>query len=259
MTITFDGPPEPRASDLASQLASIPEYVQHGASLALELALHAAEVVRIQSEVRHGRGHLVPLTRTQRMQRAFYLAGLADITSLDPWVRRDGAPMQCPDGFYLLKDYNGGKDPTAPDPFDRWSKRGSTFVNRTSDCIGGAAWIGGWDRYQPVRFSHIYSGWINTDSMRKDAAGPAKCFARIATPEPGCYVVCGSGSPGHKIGHIGTVVGGCDDFDRKERASWQALEVVDVASRSPRRANMLTTGKGWFGADAWFIVPVMKP
>lgn len=248
-------------ADLAAQLAAIPEYVQHGASLALELALHAAEVARIQATLpgRHGRGLVLPLTAKQRIQRALYVAQLAETLWLDPWARRTGAPGKCPDGFYLLKDHNGGKDPTAADPFDRWSKDGSTFVNRTADCIGGAAWIGGWDRYQPIRFAHIYGGWINTDSMRLDAKGPAKCFAKLDAPAPGCYVVCGSGSPGHKIGHIGTVISVPDGFDRKAREAWDALEVVDIAARTPRPANALTTGRGWFGADAWFIVPTMKP
>lgn len=188
-----------------------------------------------------------------------YLAQLADITTLDEHVRVKGAPLRCPDIFYLLKEHNGGKDPTAPDPADRWKKDGSEFENRTADCIGGAAWIGGWDRYQPIRFAHIYSGWINTDSMRQDAGGPQKCFVRIDNPEPGCYVVAGSGSPGHKIGHIGTVVGGCEGFERNKRESWEALEVVDIASRTPRRANMITMGKGWYGCDSWFIRSVMKP
>jgi hypothetical protein len=110
-----------------------------------------------------------------------------------------------------------------------------------------------------VRFAHLYGGWINTDSMRMDAGGKAKCFQKLDAPEPGCYVVCASGSPGHKIGHIGTVVGGCDGFVRTEREAWQRLEVVDIASRGARRANQLTTGRGWFGADAWFVVPTMKP
>lgn len=210
------------------------------------------------------RGVVVPLTAQQRLQRAFYLAQMADLSTLDSFVRRDGAPQKCPDIFYLLKDHNGGKDPTAADPADRWSnpptvEHPTPQVNRTCDCIGGAAWIGGWDRYQPIRFAHIYGGWINTDSMRMDADGPMKCFIRLAAPEPGCYVVCASGSPGHAVGHIGTVVGGCDGFVRAEREAWEKLEVVDVASRTPKRANAMTTARGWFGADAWFIRSVMKP
>lgn len=215
------------------------------------------------------RGTVLPLTAQQRVARALYLAKLADKTTLDQWARVDSAPLRCPDIYYRLNGkedglpaYNGGKDPTAPDPADRWQRPGKDFVNRTCDCIGAAAWIGGWDRYQPIRFAHVkdYEGWVNTDSMRIDARGAMKCFVRMSAPDLGCYVVCATGSPGHpKAGHIGTVVGGCDGFDAKERACWDALEVVDVASRTPRPANQLTTGRGWYGCDSWFIVPVMKP
>jgi hypothetical protein len=203
------------------------------------------------------RGNVVPLTAEQRVQRALYLIGCTTLDTLDEHVRKAGAPQTCPDGYYLLKDHNGGKDPTAPDPFDRWTKPGGTQVNRTADCIGGASWIGGWDRYQPQRFAHIYNGWINTDSMRQDAGGRAWCFRRLKDPEPGCYVVCASGSPGHRVGHIGTVIAVPADWDRTMRASWLDLKVVDVASRGAKKANDLTTGRGWFGADAWFIVSTM--
>jgi hypothetical protein len=205
------------------------------------------------------RGNVVALTAAQRVARARYLIGCGTIDSLDEHVRKTGAPVTCPYGYYLLKEHNGGKDPTAPDPFDRWRKPDSDHVNRTADCIGGAAWIGGWDRYQPVRFAHIYSGWINTDSMRMDAGGKARCFRRLERPEPGCYVVCASGSPGHKVGHIGTVLAVPDGWDRKERDAWLALKVVDVAGRGAKKANDLTTGRGWYGADAWFVVSTMTP
>lgn len=205
------------------------------------------------------RGTVLPLTAHQRLQRALYLAGRVELAALDPFVRRETAPAKCPDIYYLLKDHNGGKDPTALDPADRWSKPGSAFVNRTCDCIGGAAWIGGWDRYQPIRFSHLYEGWINTDSMRLDAGGKALCFEKLDAPELGCYVVCASGSPGHAVGHIGTVVGIPDGWDRADRNAWIALEVVDVAKRDPHPANRTTTGRSWFGADAWFIRPIMTP
>lgn len=252
---------KPESLDIVAELASIPEYVEHGASLALELALHAFERTRIAAMTFHGRGNVVPLLRTQRVRRALYLAGLCTIDDLDPYVRRDGAEKHCPDIFYRLKDYNGGKDPTAAHPADVWyetDKQGVRHERRTGDCISAAAWIGGWDRYQPQRFG-FYSGWINTDSMRMDAAGPAKCFARIHSPESGCYVVAGSGSRGHAIGHIGTIIGGCDDFDASKLECWQALEVVDIASRGKRPANQLTTGRGWYDCDAYFVVPVMKP
>lgn len=205
------------------------------------------------------RGNVVSLTPEQRLQRALYLVGCATLDSLDEHVRKDSAPQACPDGYYLLKTHNGGKDPTAPDPFDRWTKPGGTNVNRTADCIGGASWIGGWDRYQPGRFAHIYDGWINTDSMRMDAGGPARCFRRLHDPEPGCYVVCASGSRGHKIGHIGTVLNVPSDWDPTMRASWVDMRVADVASRGARKANALTTALGWFNAEAWFVVSTMEP
>lgn len=205
------------------------------------------------------RGYLVPLTAAQRLARGRYLAQQLAITELDVYVRKDGVPSTCPDGYYLLSDHNGGKDPTAPDPFDRWSNAGSTFVNRTADCIGGAAWIGGFDRYQPKRFAHIYSGWINTDSMIQDARGPAKCFRALVAPEPGCFVVCASGSAGRSIGHIGTVLEVPAEWDASQKACWEALVVIDVASRTPDKANRLTTGRGWFGANALFAVSIMTP
>jgi hypothetical protein len=205
------------------------------------------------------RGIVVPLTAQQRVQRMLYLAKLADIDSLDPAVRRDGAPKRCPEIYYLLKDHNGGKDPTAPDPADRWRKDGAPFENRTADCIGGASWCGGFDRYQPIRFAHLYGGWINTDSMRMDAGGPAKCFTRLSAPEPGCFVVFASGAGGHAVGHIGSVIAVPAGWDEKDPMSWQHLEVVDVAARTPRPANQLTTGLGWYGKDPWFIRSIMQP
>jgi hypothetical protein len=210
------------------------------------------------------RGVVLPLTQQQRVQRMLYLAGLCEVQALDPHVRWTGAPKQkCPDIFYLLRDHNGGKDPTAADPADRWSKEGSTFTNRTADCIGGAAWCGGFDRYQPVRFAHRYSGWINTDSMRMDANVEMKCFIRLSIPEPGCFVVYASDpqgkTHGKPVGHIGCVIATPAEWDEKSRESWADLEVVDVASRSPRPANQLTTGLGWYGKNAWFVRSVMKP
>lgn len=189
------------------------------------------------------RGKVLGLTLEQVAARARYLAGPSCVT-----------------GYYLLKDHNGGKDPTAPDPFDRWSKRGSRHVNITADCIGGAAWCGGFDRYQPVRFAHLYGGWINTDSMLMDARGPAKCFVDLGRPEPGCFVVCRSGTPGHAIGHIGTVVSVPAEWDPQVRECWDALGVVDVASTGAgKRANTLRTGRGWFGTGAGFVRSIMAP
>jgi hypothetical protein len=208
------------------------------------------------------RGLVLPLTQAQRVARMRYLAKLAPFGSLDRFVRRpDGVDdfTMCPDIYYLLKTHNGGTDPTAPDPGTRWSKPGSTFVNITSDCIGGAAWCGGFDRFQRERFAHIYGGWINTNSMRMDAARDMRCFIRLAAPEPGCFVVFASGGGGHAIGHIGGVIEVPDGWNANDRASWDALQVVDVAARTPRPANKLTTGRTWWNTDAWFIRSIMMP
>lgn len=205
------------------------------------------------------RGKVVPLTAYQRIQRALYLAGKADADALDDYII--GAGPRCAIGYYLLHEHNGGKDPTAPDPFDRWAKQPGATVNRTADCIGGAAWCGGFDRWQEKRFAHLYAGWINTDSMLLDARGPAKCFLELSRPEPGCFVVCATGSPGHeKCGHIGTVVGVPLEWDATVRECWQALGVVDVASTGAgQRANTLRTGAGWFDTRAGFVVSTMTP
>lgn len=205
------------------------------------------------------RGLVCGLSLKQVAQRARYLAGLATIDTLDWYVRKEDAPLECPVGYYKLKDFNGGKDPTAPDPFARWSKPGSDHVNRTADCIGAAAWCGGFDRYQPKRFAHVYKGWINTDAMLIDARDKAKCFELIDRPMVGCFVVCASGSPGHEVGHIGTVVSTPAEWDRRERECWKALGVVDVASTGAgKRANTLRTGIGWYGANASFVISTMR-
>lgn len=206
------------------------------------------------------RGSIVSLTADQRVARALYLAGKQTVHALDEHVNlRTDTPERCPNIYYLLKDHNGGKDPTATDPADRWTSPGGTNVNRTCDCIGGASWCGGFDRYQPARFAHLYSGWINTDSMLLDALGPAKCFAALDRPEPGCFVVCASGSRGHKIGHIGTVVSVPAEWDASKLECWLAVGVVDVASRTPARANQLSTARGWFGTGAQWVVSRMTP
>jgi len=218
------------------------------------------------------RGRVVPLTTDQIITRALYLAGKATLGQLDEHVRKEpmelrsmgytfapGSPgwALCPDLFYLLKDHNGGKDPTAPDPADRWSSPGSAFVNRTADCVGGASWCSGFDRYQPERFAHLYDGWINTNSSRIDAGGPKRCFERVHRPEPGTMIVCASGSPGHAVGHVGIVVAyhGAE-WDPTVLELWDLIDVVDVAARGGR-ANKQTTGRGWSKADGWFLRSTM--
>lgn len=247
------------------------------------------------------RGAVVQLTAEQRVARLLYLAGKAPLSTLDPFVlenlpsaydmirmgyesdvlvvarameldgHRDEArgyvvayadQIYCPAIYYLLTEHNGGKSPSSPDPADRWSNPGSTFINRTCDCSGGQSWAGGFDRFQPKRMhpSIGYSGWFNTDSKIMDARGPQTCFMRLDRPEPGCIIVCKSGSPGHKIGHEGGVVSVPAEWDRRERECWQAIGVVDVAALgSGVRANTLRTGRGWYGTSAEFLRPIMQP
>jgi hypothetical protein len=206
------------------------------------------------------RGLVVPLSAAQRVLRARYLAGLVHVSDLDVYVRKDNAPSFCPDLYYLLKDHNGGKDPTAPDPADRWTKEGSKFLNRTADCIVGAAWCGGFDRWQPKRFTLTgWDGWINTDAMLLDATGPQKCFRTLDRPLPGCFVVCASGSYEHKVGHIGTVVEVPAEWDATKRECWEAVKVVDVAARTPERANQVTTARGWWLANSKWVMSTMTP
>ncbi len=223
------------------------------------------------------RGLVVPLTALERRERLLYLAGESRLDKLTH-VQKDPAtlvalggystdhgdlitPVKCPTIYYLLKDHNGGTDPTAPDPASRWRKpktveQPDPILNRTCDCIGGQAWVGGFDRYQPKRFSHIYDGWINTDSMRMDAGGPKKCFKRLAVPEVGCFVVFASGAGGHKVGHIGGIVSVPAEWDPTVRECWQALGVIDVAGRVGR-ANVRGNGLTWYAKNAWFIVSTM--
>jgi hypothetical protein len=221
------------------------------------------------------RGLVIPLTPEQVVTRALYLAGERTIHDLDEHVLlRTDTPEYCPVIFYRLNGkhdglpaYNGGKDPRATDPADRWTKPGKTFVNVTCDCMGGAAWCAGFDRYQPKRMpaSIGYGGWYNTDSMLLDARGPARCFIELAKPEPGTMITCASGTPGHEVGHVGTVVGyRLAEWDPTSRECWEAIEVVDIAARRdrrgmPARANMRTTGRGWFGTGAGFLRSVMMP
>lgn len=220
------------------------------------------------------RGTVVHLTADQRRTRMLWLVGEATADTLDPFVDVDRRlalvgkvtgytikpdyETKCCDGFYLLKDHNGGKDPTAIDPFDRWNKPGETFINRTADCIGGMTWCGGFDRYQPQRFSHLYDGWINTDSMIEDAHGPRKCFHVLDRPEPGCFVVFASGSAGHAIGHIGGITDVPTDWEPHAVECWRGLGVVDMAARTGR-GNRRGDPMTWYYAGGVFVVSTMQP
>jgi hypothetical protein len=206
------------------------------------------------------RGAVVHLTPDQVVNRALYLAGERALWDLDEHVRKrdrilDGEP-ECPVIYYRLEGHNGGTDPFAPDCASHWQSAGGNN-NVTSDCVGGAAWCSGFDRYQPERFAHIYSGWINTDSMLMDARGPGKCFEDVGRPELGTMIVCRSGTRGHTIGHVGIVVGyKLAEWNPDDVACWEAIDVVDVAARAGR-ANRRTTGRGWYGTGAGFLRQTM--
>lgn len=209
------------------------------------------------------RGAVVYLTPDQVVNRALYLAGERSLWDLDEHVRkRDrilAGETECPVIYYRLEGHNGGTDPFAPDCASHWSNPGSTFENVTSDCVGGAAWCSGFDRYQPERqpASIGYGGWFNTDSMLMDARGPRGCFEDLGRPELGTMIVCRSGTRGHVIGHVGIVVGyKLAEWNPDDVACWEAIEVVDVAARSGR-ANRRTTGRGWYGTDAGFLRQTM--
>jgi hypothetical protein len=245
------------------------------------------------------RGLVVPLTSDQRVARLRYLAGKVPLGALDTFVLEnlpsatdmlrngyqgdaltiarglelDGHHHEargylvahadsiwCPPIFYLLEQHNGGKNPLAADPADRWIKPGGINVNRTCDCSGAQAWAHGFDRYQPVRAAHVYQGWLNTDSKMIDASGPRRCFEPVDRPEPGTIIVCMSGSRGHRIGHEGGVVAyNGVEWDPERLECWDLIDVVDVAALGPQRANTQRTGRGWWKTGAMFLRPIMQP
>lgn len=181
------------------------------------------------------RGIVLGLTLPQVAERAKRLGDPANVT-----------------GFYLLKEHNGGKDPTAPDPFDRWTFQdhdGNDHTAATADCIGGALWNTGADRYQPVRFPY-YDGWINTDSMLDDVFGKRQCFVPLDYPEPGCFAVARTGAPGFRLcGHIITAHTVPPDFEIDRLDSWKALMGCDVASMGyAKRANTTHDLTWWYAA-----------
>lgn len=227
------------------------------------------------------RGLVLPLTADERVMRLRYLAGEVPLSALDAHVRKDPLELRalggydlttqplirCPTLFYRMHveldgqdvAVNGGTDPCAPDPATRWHFPGSANLNRTCDCVGAQAWVGGWDRKQRVRFAHIYEGDINTNSMRIDAGGPKKCFVRLDRPEPGDMIAYASGAAGRKVGHVvGIVAYHGVEFDPDERECWERIDIVEVAGYEGR-ANRRRNAAHMFGTDAWFIRSIMAP
>lgn len=216
------------------------------------------------------RGRVITLTTQQRINRALYAARKIDKRKLDDYIRESAAEW-CATIYYLLEGYNGGKDPTAIDSADRWSKPGSAFVNRTCDCSGFDAWAHGFDRYQSVRFGHIYSGWINTDSKIYDVDGPAKCFRVVGArsgnphgrPVPGSIVTYESYTHnGRKVyGHEGTVVdyrGDLEKWDPHNAECWKLIDVVDCAKQDPNPAITMHDGLWWHGKNTRFVESIMR-
>lgn len=249
-TDTLDEATKAAIAALEEQVA----FVKH------ELALARASTAKMS------RGRKLPLTADERRTRMLWLAGEVTIDQLDNAIDKDGSRVQtingyehapgheirCAVAFYLLKEHNGGKDPTAIDPFDRWRKPDSLQVNRTADCAA-IQWTQGNDRYQPdVR---VYGGWLNTDSIIIDATGKQQVYKAVPKPARGGLVVCASGSRGHAIGHVGGTPDGDDQFDYNDRRCWERLGVIDIASRGINRANRRSTALGWFATNAIFVVP----
>lgn len=217
------------------------------------------------------RGLVVPLTPEQRRNRALYLAGELPIEALDVFVRKEHAPTFCPLLYYRLEYPNGGVDPTAPDPAARWSKPGSSFINRTLDCFAAACWCAGFDRVQPVRARHVWDGHLNCDSMLLEALGAGRCFEIRPVPERGDMVVYASedyndDGERDRVGHIETMVEVPAQWDPKNPACWAAIQTVGARGRQKGRANKRYNGSAFFGVDAHgvakeakFVRSIMKP
>ena len=207
------------------------------------------------------RGLIVYLTPEQRVTRMKFMARLTTMSTLDEFVpKSENINERCPSVFYRLKDNNGGKNPQAPNHGTVWYQIGTNGKKQrrlTSDCVGGMAWCCGFDRYQPDRFSHIYGGWINTDSMLIDARGPAKCFQLLDRPEPGCLIVFGSGTGKHKVGHAGGIIEVPAEWDPSVKTCWDALVIADQASRGSRPGNDISK-MDWMPLKPSFLRPVIS-
>jgi len=127
-----------------------------------------------------------------------------------------------------LPGQSGGFDPRNPDCGSHWELKGRTVV--TSDCVGWYCWVRGVDRFQPVRFAHLYGGWQNTDSIIQDATGPQRCWRRLERPVKGCAVVYPStflGKVRLRMGHIACVTDVPAEFAPETTEWWKAVRVVD--------------------------------
>lgn len=197
------------------------------------------------------RGLVLPLTLDQIADRAVRL-GSPDFVSI----------------YYRMDMHQGGTDPTAPDPADRWQHQGDDGKMHeaiTAECIAGAVWCGGFDRVQRVRMAHVYEGDINCNSMVIEATKFGRCFKVLPKPVRGCFLVAPTGAPGFEsCGHIITLhtVPEPDAFDIDDIKCWEATLGTDIASRGPHRANTTHDATWWFRArhhGAIFVVSTMQP
>jgi hypothetical protein len=88
----------------------------------------------------------------------------------------------------------GGLDPNSPSPAD----------DHACDCSGFICWC--FSIARRVSFEPYYSfnrGWVNTDSIVRDAMTSGALFTRISEPLPGAVIVYPSRNG--RYGHIGIV------------------------------------------------------
>ncbi len=198
------------------------------------------------------RGVVLNLTPEEVAARARYLAS-----------------SRCAHIYYRLEYPNGGTDPSAVDPAARWRANPQGQINVTADCIAGAAWCGGWDRFQPIRGAHVWEGRFNCDSIRIEVSQYGKCFERLERPEPGAMLVYGSvdydrAGDRDRVGHVGTIMEVPLEWDEIEPSCWSLLTVCEIGSGGTR-ANRVTSGIKWFGKDrrgipldTWFVRSIMR-
>lgn len=153
---------------------------------------------------------------------------------------------------YHLAHPNGGTDPYR-NPHD--PETGGC------DCIGFAVNCAGFDRYQPGKFP-LYTGYINTDSMVKEATSPVvtwdygakkgtkrvgrQWFTVLEKPEPGCFIVAASYRrklpyPKRVIGHIGVV----DDCSEWAAQGLAGITVIHCSSSNAKRPGNIWRSAVW--------------
>jgi hypothetical protein len=146
----------------------------------------------------------------------------------------------------------GGTDPDAVHPGTRDGDRGDRLA---SDCAGFVAWALGYDRFQREHDFAPFGGWISTDSMIEEAAGPARWFEIIDRPEPAALVVyAGLRRNGERvrIGHVGLVSATPAAWDAHDEASWRGTTVIHCNGSTCRDHGYAVAESGaraWYGTD----------